>query len=110
MKTSTIYFRGRSGQEYCFQVWPSGTQFKAVPGVYVHTKRVFANPNFPGAASHECVSIGATDDLSQMAGRKDKAGAYICVLAVPNAESRAAIELDLTEANLRGWGALAKAL
>ena len=45
-----------------------------------------------------------------MAGRKDKAGAYVCVLAVPNAESRAAIELDLTEANLRGWGALTKAL
>lgn len=108
-KTSTICFRGRSGQEYCFQVWPTQTNFKPLAGVYVLTKRVFANPNFPGAASHECVGIGATEDFSQIPGGKDRAGANsICVLAVPGAAERAAIEQDLVEANLRGWGALAR--
>ena len=108
-KASTIYFRGRSGREYCFQVWPAGTHLKAVAGIFILTKRVFNNPTFATSASHECLGIAATDDLSTIAAATAKSAAtYICVRAEPNVEERAAIEQDLIGASLRGWNALAK--
>jgi hypothetical protein len=109
-KPSTIFLRGRSGREYCFQVFPTGTRLKAVPGIYIFTKRVFENPNFARAASHECVAIGATEDLSAIPGHDEKKSQanYLCVLAVGAAEDRDAIEQDLVDANIGGRTALAR--
>jgi hypothetical protein len=108
-RLSTIYLRGRSGREYCFQVWPVGTRFKPFGGVYVMTRRLFDNPNFSSFASHTLVGIGMTEDFSTIAaGNGNESADCICVLAVAQPEDRAAVEQDLVDANLGGWKPLAR--
>jgi hypothetical protein len=109
-KPSTIFLRGRSSREYCFQVFPTDTRLKAVPGIYIFTKRVFENPHFTRAASHECVAIGTTEDLSTIpsSDSKNSAANYVCVLAVADAGQRDAIEQDLIDANIGGRKTLAR--
>jgi hypothetical protein len=100
----TVFLRGHSGERYCFQVWPIGTRFKAVPAVCVFTKRTYENPNFAKSASHRCIRIGQTDDLARFAAANYEAmqlseADCICVCLMPDAERRVSMERDLLDAN-----------
>ncbi|HSQ05780.1 MAG TPA: hypothetical protein VLN59_17200 [Burkholderiales bacterium] len=100
----TIFFRGHSGERYCFQVWPVGTRFKPVPAVCIFSKRSYDNPNFAHSASHRCIRIGQTDDLARFAAANydamEKSEAdCICVCIVTEPERRALMERDLLDAN-----------
>jgi hypothetical protein len=101
-----VMFRGRSGETYRFQVWPVGAKFRPLGAVCIFSKRVFRNRNFTTAASHECIHIGETADLSTLVYRESYLGDAdcICVYLVPDAERRAAVERDLAE-SLGIWNA-----
>jgi len=95
----TVMFRGHSGSRYRFQVWRVGTKFKPVSGVCVFTRRTFPNRNFTDTASHECLHIGHTTDLSRLSYDADYAAGSdcICVHLAADVEACAAVERDLTE-------------
>ena len=54
----TINWRGRSGREYAYHIYPIGTEFKSAPGNYVFAKQTRPNTFQP-------IYIGETEDLSQ---------------------------------------------
>lgn len=95
----TVVFRGHSGEKYRFQVWPVGTKFKTLAAVCVFTKRSFRNRNFTDTASHECVHIGQTPDLSGLPYDAPYLEGIdcVCVHLVANAEQRLRVEQDLAE-------------
>lgn len=95
----TVLFRGRSGEQYRFQVWPIGTKFKALAAVCVFSKRIYCNRNFSSIASHDCVHIWHTEDLSTLGyDEADIQGSNcICVYLAPDARRRVLVERDLTE-------------
>src|SRR5688500_12434171 len=39
MRIGSVVFNGRSGEKYCFEVWPVETRFKPAAAVYFVTKR-----------------------------------------------------------------------
>jgi hypothetical protein len=95
----TVFFRGRSGTRYRFDVWPLGTAFKPLAAVCLFTKRAFRNHNFSATASHECMHIGQTRDLSALSYDAGYASGSdcICIHVVADGEQRAACERDLAE-------------
>lgn len=110
--SSTITFRGKSGERYCFQAWPIGTKFKAVGGVYIVTSRSFEDRTFQTKASHKTLAIGQTNNLAaslvtqaELAKLIAQGANCICVYAVVDAERRAQIEKDLIEGNAQ-WGGM----
>jgi hypothetical protein len=102
----TIVFRGRSGEQYRFQIWPLGTRFKALGAVCLLSKRSHKNRNFAQTASHECIHIGQTGDLSALAYDAScfKHADCICVYLSPSEEHRTAVENDLVD-SLGTWNA-----
>ena len=109
-KSSTITFKGKSGERYRFQAWPIDTKFKAMGGIYIVTKRECLDRTFPTKATHQCLAIGQTADLSASAltaaelSKLTTQGANcICVHAVVNEARRVEIEKDLIEGNEQ-WG------
>lgn len=102
----TIVFRGRSGEQYRFQIWPLGTRFKALGAVCLLSKRSHKNRNFAQTASHECIHIGQTGDLSALTYDAPcfKHADCICVYLSPSEEHRTAVENDLNE-SLGTWNA-----
>lgn len=100
----TIIFRGHSGTAYEFQAWDVGTRFKPLSAVCLFTRRAFRNRNFAAMASHECMHIGQTADLSTISyqSRYAKVSDCICVHLVVDVEQRLAIERDLS-ASLGVW-------
>jgi hypothetical protein len=108
--SSTITFKGMSGERYCFQAWPIDTKFKAIGGVYIVTKRACEDRTFPTKASHRPLAIGQTSDLSTAlvtASERAKLGAQgancVCVCAVADEARRVEIEKDLIDGNEQ-WG------
>ena len=54
----TIIWKGQSGEEYRYSIYPIGTDFKGVPGNYI-----FARETEPGR--HRPIYVGETSDLSE---------------------------------------------
>jgi hypothetical protein len=102
----TIVFRGRSGEQYRFQIWPLGTRFKALGAVCLLSKRSHKNRNFAQTASHECIHIGQTADLSALSYDAScfKDADCICVYLSQSEEHRTAVENDLID-SLGTWNA-----
>jgi hypothetical protein len=111
--SSTITFKGKSGERYRFQAWPMETKFKAVGGVYLITKRVFEDRTFTTKASHQALAIGQTPDLAvSLVSESERAkliaqGANcICVCAAADEARRVQIEKDLIDGNEQWGGSL----
>jgi hypothetical protein len=60
-KIGTMSVVGKSGTKYVFNLYPIGTNFKAVGAVYIITKRT-AKPD--GGGNHTSLYVGETGDLS----------------------------------------------
>jgi hypothetical protein len=92
-------FKGGSGKEYRFQVFPLGTRFRKVSGVYLIAYR---GRNSKGAPRHKILYVGHSEDLSLPFQKHCKAqdlmrlGANcICVQSDKSEASRLAKERDL---------------
>ena len=102
----TLVLSGRSGRDYCFEVWPIGTRFKPAAAVYVVTRREVLAGTF-NRAGHEQVYVGQTSDISGPLGTQAQLAAFdasgancVCVCAVKSEERRAAIQKDLESATV----------
>jgi hypothetical protein len=109
-RSSTINFKGKSGERYRFQAWPIDTKFKPMGGIYIVTKRECLDRTFPTKATHRCLAIGQTADLAALAfteaelSKLTTQGANcICVYALADETRRVEIEKDLIEGNEQ-WG------
>ena len=109
-RSSTINFRGKSGERYRFQAWPIDTKFKAIGGIYIVTKRECLDRTFPTKATHRCLAIGQTADLAASAfteaelSKLTAQGANcVCVYAMADETARMQVEKDLIEGNEQ-WG------
>jgi len=60
-KLGTLPLTGGSGDSYDFEIYPWGTGFNAVAGVYAITKRA---PAADGNFTHAVLYVGETGDLS----------------------------------------------
>ena len=95
-------FKGRSGKQYRFKVFPLGTRFRKISGVYVVANR---DQGADGGHRHTVLYVGHTEDFSQPFDKHRKAqdlaqhGANcICVQSDGSEESRMEKELDLIAA------------
>src|SRR6266480_4059466 len=100
-KIEDLTLTGKSGTKYTFQMYPLGTEFKAVGGVYIITKRTASTTG----GSHSLIYIGQTGDLSERFDDHHKADCFkrhgancIGVLLEESEEKRVAIEADLLAA------------
>jgi hypothetical protein len=100
-RISTVKFRGGSGEEYDFEVWPFGQAFNAVGAVYVVTRRY---QNAQGKYNHEVLYVGETEDLSTRFDGHHKAACFarhkadcICTHRDDDGDSRLAKEDDLVK-------------
>jgi hypothetical protein len=99
-----IVFKGKSGTAYRFKVFPLGTRFRKISGVYVIGSRVHDRN---GGRRLLPVYVGQTTDFSQPLDQHQKAKDFvdqgancICVQSDAVEQSRAAKERDLV-ASLR---------
>ncbi len=99
---ATLELTGASGKKYAFLVYPWGTTFKPIGGVYAVTR---ATSNQAGGQTHTIVYLGQTGDLSERFDDHHKADCFnrrsancICVHVEDNEKSRLAIEADLIAA------------
>ena len=53
-KIEDFVFYGVSGHQYIFQVYPIGTEFKDIGGVYISTRREI---NSLGGVAHKMIGI-----------------------------------------------------
>ncbi len=97
-----MIFKGKSGTAYRFRVFPLGTRFRKISGVYVIGSRLHGTNG-----GHQVVPlyVGHTEDFSQPFDRHHKAKDFaeqgadcICVQRDAVEESRAAKEQDLIAA------------
>ena len=105
MRQGSVFFGGKSGEKYHFQVWPLETRFKSVAAVYFVTKRAYDNSTYRRAC-HDGIYIGQTENLSGSLAaeaqleRFRKFGANcVCVYLLPDEERRIAVEQDLLAAH-----------
>ncbi len=92
-------FKGDSGKQYRFRVFPLGTRFRKISGVYLIACRAHGHD---GGHRHKILYVGHTEDFSQpLEGhRKSEALAQlgancICVQSDTSAKSRLEKERDL---------------
>ena len=92
-------FKGESGNEYRFHVFPLGTRFRKASGIYLVAYR---GRNSKGRTRHKILYAGQTEDLSRPFEEHRKAqdlrqrGANcICVQPDASEASRMAKERDL---------------
>ena len=92
-------FRGKSGTAYRFKVYPLGTRFRKISGVYIVANRA---PGSDGGPRHRVVYVGQTEDFSQPFDKHRKAQEFaqhgancICVQSDVSEESRLEKERDL---------------
>jgi hypothetical protein len=97
-KLGTAKFRGQSGKEYDFDVYPMGHQFTRSAAVYAVTHRF----PFEGEDCHKIIYIGETGDLSTRFEDHHKRDCFvqryancICIHLDDDAESRLTKEDDL---------------
>jgi hypothetical protein len=88
-----------SGERYRFRVFPLGTRFRSISGVYLITRRV---TRVEGGHRHKILHVGGTEDFSKPFEGCRKApdlvrfGANcVCVQSDVSAESRRKKERDL---------------
>jgi len=98
----TTTFKGRSGKQYRFHVFPLGTRFRKISGVYVVACR---DRVADGGYCYTALFAGRTVDLSQPFAEHPQAQACaqhgancICVLKDRSEASRVAKEQDLLAA------------
>jgi GIY-YIG catalytic domain len=103
-KIATAIFKGKSGENYSFNVYASeGTTFKKdIGGVYIFTKRTVRD----GKGSHSLLYIGETNSFGTRIPSHEKWSCVnkknvncICILRQDDEEERKAIETDLIQAN-----------
>jgi len=99
----TCTWRGKSGKDYTFEVWPANTNFNDVECVYIYTK--LENNSW------KCIYVGQTSQLAtrlqqHASGTDDndkciqRSGAtYIHVLQLKPESARLNVETDLRN----GW-------
>ena len=99
---ATLELTGASGRKYAFLVYPWGTTFKQLGGVYAVTRAV---PNQTGRETHSIIYVGQTGDLSERFDDHHKAACFskhsancICVHVESSEKTRLAIEADLIAA------------
>jgi hypothetical protein len=92
-------FHGQSGKSYRFRVYPWGTRFRKLSGVYVVGHR---SDDHGGAVEMVPLYVGQTEDFSQPFGKHHKAQAFgrqgancICLQADTEEPSRLAKQDDL---------------
>lgn len=97
-----MIFKGKSGKVYRFKVFPLGTRFRKLSGVYVIGNRFHGDD---GGQQVVPLYVGHTEDFSQPFDRHRKAKAFadqgancICVQRDAIEESRATKEGDLIAA------------
>jgi hypothetical protein len=95
-------FKGRSGRQYRFRIFPLGTRFRKISGVYLVANR---DQGVNGGHRHTILYVGHTEDFSQPFEKHHKAkdlaqhGANcICVQSDGSEESRLKKERDLIAA------------
>ena len=95
-------FKGDSGTQYRFKVFPLGTRFHSLSGIYMIAYRAHAPQ---GGHRHKVLYVGNTEDFSQPFEKHRKAkdlvklGANcICVQSDKSEKSRQEKELDLIAA------------
>jgi excinuclease UvrABC nuclease subunit len=98
-KLADLNLKGISGKEYKFLVYPLGTKFKAIGGVYYISKRT---KNQDGIGSHSPIYVGETSDLSERFDNHHKSSCFdrknancISVLINSSEKERLVIEKDL---------------
>ncbi|MGD0037567.1 MAG: GIY-YIG nuclease family protein [Bacteroidota bacterium] len=101
IKFGTVTFSGKSGTSYEFFAYSTDTEFNAVAGVYVVTRRTLDNSSH---ASHTRIYVGQTEDLSVRFDNHHKADCFkkhkancICIYREDSEGQRLAIEQDLIE-------------
>jgi hypothetical protein len=95
-------FKGKSGKAYRFKVYPLGTRFRKISGVYVIGNRAHG---MSGAHRLVPIFVGHTEDFSQPFDQHRKAKDFtkqgancICLQSDALEESRQAKEQDLVAA------------
>ncbi len=95
-------FKGKSGKLYRFKVYPLGTKFRKVSGVYLVANRLHRQD---GSYRHIVVYVGQTEDFSQPFEQHRKANEFrqqdancICLQSDDSEESRLAKQHDLVVA------------
>ena len=99
-KIEDFAFYGVSGSRYIFQVYPIGTEFKDIGGVYIFTRREL---NSRGGVTHNLLYIGRSNSLpGRLTRLHHKWGAVlrnrgncVCINSEPNDWDRNKIEDDL---------------
>ena len=79
-----IKLTGRSGQQYRFRVFPLGTRFRKLSGVYVIANR---SRRATGELRHTVVYVGNTEDFSQPFAAHRKANEFAQALREPIASA-----------------------
>lgn len=98
-KIGTLILQGKSGEEYAFEIYPTGQEFYAVGAVYAVTRQYV---NEKGTYTHHVIYIGQTEDLSTRFDNHHKADCFkeheanrICTHRDDDDDSRLAKEDDL---------------
>jgi hypothetical protein len=91
--------KGESGNAYRFRVYPLGTRFRKIAGVYIITNRYHKEA---AGYRHKTLFVGQTEDFSKPFDKHNKAEEFkergancICVLSDASEDSRLAKEQDL---------------
>jgi hypothetical protein len=94
--------KGESGKMYRFRVYPLGTKFRKIGGVYLITNRYH---NEGMGYRHKMLYVGQTEDFSQPFDQLGKVQEFqehgancICVQSDESADSRLSKEQDLLAA------------
>ncbi|RKU28976.1 hypothetical protein C6497_07210 [Candidatus Poribacteria bacterium] len=99
-KIEDFAFYGVTGHQYIFQVYPIGTEFKDIGGVYIFSRREI---NSQGSGTHNLLYIGQSISFPRRLTRlHDKwnsvfrnGGNCVCVYSDLNDGNRNKIEEDL---------------
>ena len=94
-----MVFKGKSGKAYRFKVYPLGTRFRKISGVYIIGSRL---PGANGGRRVVALYVGHTEDFSRPFGQHHKAREFteqgadcVCLQSDAIEESRLAKEQDL---------------
>jgi hypothetical protein len=95
-------FKGQSGKQYRFKIFPLGTRFRKISGVFVVANRA---QGVDGGHRHTVLFVGQTADFSQPLDKHRKSKDFaqhgancICVQSDKSEESRLDTERDLIAA------------
>ena len=88
-KIENVYLYDKDGDEHIFEVYPAGTRFRQIPGVYVFMRRDVNQRSGCG----DILYIGSTVSFKQ---RPVNWGmTHVCVMEVLDEDNRKSIEVAL---------------